>query len=343
MNLLFDGVALTDSINLIQEPEPFVLDKIFTSKRSNPNKNVALEIFRGSDGIAQFVTENGEPKEVAKEPIKIEQFTIPKTYEKKTFSASELAKYQQFAKVVIENVGSASDRANEMVLRELASLKRRPYRLREKLGIEALTTGKIVDASVGLNLDFGFVTNEHKFTLTGTAKWDTTTGSPTEDILQYRTIIGERTGNNANICLMGANAAKLFRKNAEVLKYLDTNNVRVGSITLNGQVNSAAIYLGNYLGVDIYQYLQRYTNASNVKTKMFTDNIVTIIAPSDSFAIHSGPLEKINEQNELEFFMEDLLVTPVRDRYDKVLEWLCEQRSVPFIHNIDNVITATVA
>jgi len=343
---LYDSRSLTQAINKIPVTEPFVLDKIFWYKDQHDSDKIDIEITEGSSKIAQPVNRNEqEPRPVKQNTKKIESVNLPRTYECKVFTVQELKDIGVAGGIY----ASAADRKRaqaDKVAFELAELKERVLRLREKMAVDVISKGKIELSgnNVEFKIDFGFSSEAGRelVTLTGDDLWTATASKPLVQLRKWKGLIKQKAYQVPTICLLGSDAAAAFIDNTQVLKALDNLNNKVGSIDLNSDGSAAATWIGRLLGIDFYEYNQQYTNTAGAKTDMFDSKRAVLCAPGNTNRLHFGPAERIGQNGEViqyngEFFLE---IDPKSN--NKGLQWNCEQKSLPAIHDIGCFISAKV-
>lgn len=342
---IFEYRSLTTAINKIKSPEPFLLDKIFKTKQSHVADKIDIEIMEGSAKLAAFANQNEGAHLVNKGTRTVKTISLPRTYEKKVFNASELQSFKPLGDIYAGSAAERAQGANEMVLTELDELKARALRRREQMAAEALSTGAIsVDQeNINFSVDYEFVNTKQLITLSGAAKWDAGTAPDIgKQMKGYKRDIMRACGVSPNIAILGSSAADLFVSNAEIKKQLDNLNYKIGALDLTGEAGTAAIFLGRLYGIDFYEYNQQYLNSSGVATDMIAATKCILIAQSSAFRLHYGPMYRIENGN-LKVYTSEMLVESKTNDDKTILEWKAEQKSLPTIHDPGAVISLTVA
>jgi hypothetical protein len=121
------------------------------------------------------------------------------------------------------------------------------------------------------------------------------------------------------------------------LKALNNLNYQVGRLNLNNAVDSGALYVGTFSGMDVYGY----SNVYGTSDAFATDKVV-LIAPSDDLAIHFGPIVRIDETGKTQVFVQDMLVETITGRYRDKVEVTIESWPLPIVPNPDQIIVADV-
>lgn len=342
---MFEARSLTNAVNKIKAVDPFVINLLFKGKdKYHAADKIDLEISSSSDKLAQFVAKGGDPLSVKKGIKNIKTISLPMTWEKKTFTADELAAYKALGGIYI-SAQDLESRANQFVLRELEDLKVRILRRREQMACSAISTGTITvtQDNVSFTVDFDFAENTHLITNASGAKWDAATPSPTIEaqIRTHKSNIMKRTGFAATICILGSDAASAFLNSTAIKTLLDTNNYRIGSIDLNSPSQIYGNYLGRVFGIDFYEYNQTYTNQSGVSTNMIAADRAIFMTQNVAAELNHGPLFRIEGQN-LRVHQVDMLIEPRTNDDKTYLEWKINQKSLPTINDPDGIISVDV-
>jgi len=341
---MFEARSLTNAINRIKITEPFVLNTIFKNKQYHAADKIDIEIITGSDKLAQFVNQHESAVPIKKMSRIIKTLSLPRTFEKKLFTALELANYKPLSNLYVTNPEERTRLANEMVLQELEELKNRIVRRREQMACEALSTGQIIvnQDNIDFSVDFEFENNVHLITLSSTSKWSEANAKPLVNIRAWKRDIMKRCGLNADILILGSEAADAFITNESVKKELDANNNRVGVMDLTQPSTRAGMYIGRLMGVDIYEYNQQYTKSDNTTADMINPKKAIMVASGSSgFRTHHGPIYRVDSGN-LKIYQTEFLVETNTNEDKTTLDWKVEQKSLPTIHEPNAVISATV-
>lgn len=340
LDILYSQRSLTKQINQIKSVEPFALKNIFKNVERHASETIDIEIISGYSDVAQFSGYNeNEPHQISKNVKAVKQVTIPRTFEAKVFSVQELRDLNEIGKIYDMTADEKRAVVAEKLNMELAHLKDRALRLREKMAIEALSTGKITvsQSNVKFTLDFGYVTNKQKETLTGDDTWDTgvTVNIPGQIHSWRKKVPG------ANVLILDPTAAGYFMTNTKVTGELDNNNLKVGALDYTQTWNDAVVPLGKFRGLDVYEYIQQYDNGGS-DTNIMGSNKAVLVNTNKRFTMHFAPVFRI-ESNALKTHMTEFFVKPFTNPNGTVLEWQVEQKSLPAIFDLDAVYSVTVA
>ena len=149
---MFEARSLTNAINRAKVIEPFVLNTFFKNKQYHAADKIDIEIMTGSDKLAQFVNQHEGAIQIKKASKIVKTLSLPRTFEKKLFTALELANYKSIGNIYVTSPEERTRLANQMILQELEELKNRIIRRREQMACEALSIGKLTVSQD--NIDF---------------------------------------------------------------------------------------------------------------------------------------------------------------------------------------------
>lgn len=342
---LYDSRSLSQAINKVAATEPFLLNKIFYTKEQHDSDKVDIEIVAGSSKVAQFVNANEpNPTPASKLTKTMTTITIPRTYESKVFTA-QMLKDMNVAGGIYATAQERAKAQQEKVAMELADLKDRVIRVREKMAADAISTGAIAVSqdNIKFGVSFGFVTSAsgNIRTLTGADLWSATTGVPLANVRAWKNFIMKSSFQNANICILGTSAAEAFVGNENVRKAFDANNFMVGRVDLTQDGTVGATYLGRLLGIDFYEYAQQYIPDGGSATDLIPTDRAILVAAGTTNRLHYGPAYRING-NAVQVFNGEFLLE-IDDKSSKtMLQWNCEQKSLPAIHDPGCVVSVKV-
>lgn len=349
---IFSWHSLTAAVNKVAPARTFLLDTFFKTKVQHSVRDIYYGKSEESDKLALFVNAHENPKLVAQMQKGAKHFQLPITREKKVWTAEELAKQgKQVGEVFVGSPADIANASNTYVLQEVQSLKNRVIRLREWMAAQALDTGKITVSqdNIDFELDYEYLDQRNSFTLTGTSLWSNAGSKPLEKIREYKRLLAQR-GYTASHLILGYSAANAFIAHADVKAYQLRPDFVIGSVNLTNKYTDYGNFLGNFMGVDVWEYPYQYTNAAGAKTDMITSTSAIMVGQptdmtpaSDPFRLHYGPVFRVDAGNRPLTITNEMLLEPHTNEYRTFLEWILEQCSLPVIHDRDAVIKAKVA
>lgn len=340
---IFSWRSLTESLNKVLPPPTFISDTIFKTTVNHAADIVDIDIWRGKTKLARFVNKGESPALIGKDSsVQKQSVTLPRIFEKKIFTANELANFKTDGMVYAGSPADIVNQSNLYKMRELQSLQDRLARRKEMMACTLLTTGALsVDQSnIEFTYDYKYGAGVSLVTLTGSEKWDQTTPKIISQIRKQKTNMIKRTGAAPTVGILGTDAADKFLEDAGVMKGLNNLNYKVGQLDLNGNVSNGADYLGRFLGIDWYVYGGSYTDDNDAEQELYGTKLCTLVAPDNSFRMHYGPIYRIEGGQTLTIRNNTYLAPFVND-YGTDLEWLIESKPLPVVHNPDRVIAIT--
>ena len=349
---LYDQRALTEAINQIPVTEPFLLDNVFTDKQFHNAEVVDIEFYKGIQGVANFVS-NDAKKPVPVKHIKksVKSVTIPRTWESKYFSLQDIININAIGNIYSDPATQKKAQDAELY-KELAELKDRGWRRRELMAAQGLTAGLITveQDEIYFKIDFEFEDTVHKVTLTDTALWTNAASNPIGYIKQCQRYIMQRSFSPMKLILMGANAVDAMLSNANFIKQnrIPNTSWAQDKIDITQNVSHAGGYIGTMLnGVGVYEYSQQYIDpATGLVADMFPSDYICCIASNsgvnNSFRQHIAPIYRKSPSGVQAYTTDFYIDVPYNDADDQGVEWRCEQKPLPAIHNADCLIITKV-
>jgi len=341
---LFDWRSLTESVNKIKPAKSFILDTIFKTPVSHVADVVDIELITGRTKLSRFVNKNEGPQLVGKDTsAQVVTFRLPRIFEKKVFTANELAAFKTDSSVYAGSAADITRQAELYKARELQALQDRLARRKEQMACQILTTGAltVTQSNIEFTYNFKYGQGQSLVTLTGSDKWDQATPKIATQIRKQKKSMIDRSGAVPTIGILGTDAAEKFVQDTAVMKDLNNLNYKVGSLDLNGNIgDNGADYIGRAYGIDWYVYGGTYTDDSDASQELFGTKLCVLVAPDNSFRKHSGPIYRIENGQSLTI-RSDVYVAPFVDEYGTSMEWLLECKPLPAVHNPDRVIAIT--
>ena len=341
-----DRLSLTKSINLLQNPEPFMLKTFFSTKEFHLSNQINMVRKKNVTGLAQFVPNSAEAVTVNTENNEqLIAVNIPRTFEKKVFTAEELQRIDLASNPYATDKAQLVSLSNQYVLAELAALKRRVELRKEAMACEALTTGKLIytGENIAFTIDYGYTAGEQLVTLDAAHKWGASGVKIFDSIDELQGKLQDRAFASASKMILGTKAASVLKNDDGILKQLDTSYNNVGKLDKTQRYTAWGRYLGNLLGIDIYEYTQKYTRSNRTVKDLFPIDSVLLVADVDGATkLHYGPSFRISDSFGLNVDTSELLVEPKKNDDNTAFEWKVEQHSLPIIHAPEAVICAKV-
>jgi len=105
----------TNAINRAKVIEPFVLNTLFKNRQFHAADKIDIEITIGSDKLAQFVNQHEGALPIKKLSKVVKTLSLPRTFEKKLFTALELANYKSVGNIYVTSPEERTNLANQMI------------------------------------------------------------------------------------------------------------------------------------------------------------------------------------------------------------------------------------
>lgn len=333
---IYNWIELTEAVSKIPPKATFLQTNVFKTKRFHATDTIAWEVLTGSNQISKFKSKYGDPSAVGTSTREVKSATLPRIFEKKVFEASDLQMISNAVNIVPTGANQVISKADELLLYELTTLKDRIINTIEWQCAKALSTGELTMVGDDVTYYYNYGYEEGKQIVSPTSAWSGSTAKIKKDLQAWKKLIYARSGQNPSLCLLGSNAASAFVDSEEVQKALDTLNYKVGVLNLNEGAKAGAIYLGTFMGIDFYEY------SFNINgEEAFGSNLAVLLAPNDTFQVHFGGINRIQDGKN-QVFVQDILVQTKPNQYDTAVEIIVESKPLPIIHNPDLVVVAQV-
>ena len=341
---MFDKRTMIAALESMPPKRTFLKDLFFNNVITSETDKIDVDIYKGNQKMAAFVSPKVGSITVKKEGWKTETYTPPLIGLDDITTAEDI-----LTRSIGENVysqKSPDERAAEILLRDMARLDTMIEIREEWMCAKALFTGAVDVSGEGVsqNIDFG-MSNSHKVTLGTGVKWTDTGINPLTDIATWKTLIAKDSFLSADIVIMGAGAAKAFINNAEVQKNLDIRNIDLGVIRPQ-ELPSGAKYIGSdrLNGVDYYTYEGFYVDpTTGVQTPFVPNGAVLLASKSARTSMMYGAVTIADENTKA-------LLTYAMARVPD--SWVSKKpaarfiqlnsRPLPVPHDIDGFVVATV-
>lgn len=333
---LFTPRYLSETINQLPAARTPLRDLVFSKKRTATAETVDFEIITATQKLAKFRARGREAAVVDKRGRKIVTFRIPSIREKEEFKAEHFLNTTAPGTGIYTNQADINKMAENKAAEELQELRNRIARTNEWLAAQALT-GSI---SISLDdydvaIDFGFA-DTHKPVLTSTAKWDASADVDIPAALRsWRRLIAKDSGYQADVVIMGSDAADKFLANNKVQKLLDNKNIVAGKLDLAG---SNPDYIGSFLGFDFFENSGGYVDDTDTAQSYLASDKVVVVARDAPFHWWNGPVDDLDANfGVMEFFSKKFRVP------DPSVDWLLVASApLPVVHHAGAIVYADV-
>jgi hypothetical protein len=318
--------------------EPMVVKNVFKNTFLHNTTTIAVETIEGENEIAKFVSPGEDPTTVGLGGRTAEAYILPRIYERKIFTAEELAQFE-----VLDNSESSIKQANDSIQREIGRLQERLYRRCEQMACQALSTGKVTVSQDNVAFENDFkVPNSRIITRSSDAtKWSAASGNViVKDIIAFKRLIAS-SGAPADMLLVGTEVGDAIRSNEDLRKSLDTSYYDVGAVKLQEVMGAAGSYIGKIAGVNVFEYHQQYMSGASATDMIGTKKAIMVATGGQGFGMHYGGIAHI-AKGALKIDRQPFSLTVNEDPYGKFVEWRLESYPLPVIQKPKALVTATV-
>lgn len=342
---MFDRRTMIAALEKMPPMRTYLKDLFFSNVVTSDTEKVDIDIYKGNQKMAAFVSPKIGSVTVTRDGFKTETYTPPLIGLDRPTTAEDILKRSIGENIY--NAKSPDQRAAEILMRDMADLDSMITRREEWMCSKALFGGAVDVSGEGAsqNIDFG-MSSTHKITLSSGSKWTDTGVNPLEDIKEWRDLISKDSFLSANIVIMGKTAAKAFLANEKVQKLLDIRNIDLGVIRPQELANGAT-YIGSdrLAGVDYYTYDGYYADPDNsfALTPFVPNNKILLASTNARTSMMYGAVVVADESSKA-------LLTYALSRVPD--SWISKKpaarfiqlnsRPLPVPHDIDGFVSATV-
>ncbi len=338
----FEFIALLNAISYMNQPTTFLLELFFKLVPPHPTKTVMVDIERGGESMAVFVSPLHEGHVVKKNGYITDTFEPAYIKEKIPFTPDDLL-VRQPGEVLFAPNQDQSDRLNLLVAKNLLILMKRIIRREEWMASQALTLGQMNVVGDGINRNINFnMLPTHLPVLAGNSIWtDLVNADPQANLSTWIDLILDDSGLNADKVVMGSAAIRSFLNHPKIKEVLNNRRMNIGDITPQLKNNGAQKIADWYdPNCEIWTYSGKYIDpATGNRMNLLPPNAVLIGSSAARcerhFAVIQDLKAKVNAA--LQFFPKTW------ETEDPSALWLMLQSApLPIPHQIDGFVCATV-
>ena len=332
--------AMLKALNMNRAEKFFLLDTLFRTVETFDTETVDIDIIKGDERLAPFVSPRVEGKLVEEQGFSTRSYKPGYVKPKYIIPAVDLINDRSPGQNIYE--GSASQRSADRLAKNLQDGQKQIQRREEWMASQGLVTGKVDVVGDGINyqIDFG-MSPSHLVTLTGTDKWSDSASTPLLDIRKWARTISEDGYVNADIIVGGSEAIDALLKNEEVYKYLDNRRILVGGIDPKN-LAPGVTYFGTItatgINVDIYEYNGSYIDDAGVRQYFIPKDRIVMTSTQADFRRNFGAIADFDAG------LQPLAVYPkswmTEDPSARTV--LLQSAPLPAPHQIDAIISAKV-
>lgn len=279
---LYTPRTLAEVVKTTPPVRTFLRDRFFTNVKTFPTKRVDIDIVKGNRKMAAFIHPMVGGEIVQAEGYETKSYAPPLINPATISTADQLL--ERLPGEDMYSGKTPADRAAEKLIEEYNQLNDMTTRREEWMAAQVLTTGQLKVKGKGVDevIDFGLT---NKITLASTKKWGASAADIWGNLKDWKQQVSRNGFANANMVIMGKDAADAFMADATVAKLLDNRRIEIGAIKPE-EMEGGITYYGhlNLPGVDIYGYDEVYLDDETGETKpLIPDNVVLMIPSAASF------------------------------------------------------------
>lgn len=272
---IFETRTMLKAIEQMYIPKTFLLDTFFRNEQVFTTEYVDIDIIKGKRRLAPFVSPRAQGKVVEKTGYYARSFKPPYIKVKMPTTVEDLLKRQP-GQTIYEGGKTPAEVAAAEVGKNLLELIQMIQRREEWMAAQALTTGKITITGDGVDAEIDFLmANDHKVTLSGTAKWTDSASDPVKNLRTWKRKIAQDSGVTADVAVMGSAVIDAFLAHEKVQKALDNRRIVLGQIDPR-ELPSGATYWGNVANIDIYSYDEWFVDDTGTEQPMVPENTLIL-------------------------------------------------------------------
>lgn len=250
--------SLTSTINETKSPNSFLKDLLFGAHQTFPTETIEAGLLTGDRSIAPFVQRDGEAIAVEGLGETFQTVGFPNISIKRPMTASELLFNRRPGSVIFPTRGQQLSALEQHVARDMQRMADLISNAEEYLCSLALTGTVSYTAADESNFTVTYP-KPSGHTVNSAVAWSShASATPSVDFTTAKRLINAEHDLPTTHCIMSQEASTNFVQIAEVKAsggLLDNRRIEAGGLELRRQFElSGAIFLGNYMGVDCWEY-----------------------------------------------------------------------------------------
>ncbi|QEH67270.1 major capsid protein [Cellulosilyticum sp. WCF-2] len=268
--------AMLQALDL-RKPMRSFFTGFFPNSQVHIEELLEIETKKGKRLMAPFVSKRKGGKLITRAGYSSKLIKAPKIAPERMTTADDISQ-----KTLGENIYSGktpAQRSREILASDLSELEEYILRRKEWMCREIILNGKIdiqdEDEGLDIQIDYQF---DNKETLSGEAKWNTSTAKILEDLTRWRRAVIKKTGKAPRVLLMASDVYQLFKQNSGVQKELNILNLKTADITPR-VIDPALTFLGRIieLDLDVYCYDEWFVDDDGEEQPMLPEGHVLLL------------------------------------------------------------------
>jgi len=278
---LYETRTMMAAIERMMPARTFFRDTFFSDSETYVTEKIDVDFKKGKRKMAPFVAPRVGGITMDRDGYVTKSYTPPRIAPQRALSKDDIA-----ARAMGEALYSKTtpeQRAAQLLGKDLAELDEYITRREEWMCREVLINGKVTmkglvddtsNKTIDEVVDYNFTNKE---TLAGTAKWDTATADPYEDLKRWRLAVIKSSGRAPNVCIMASDVAEKFIQNGKIQALFDKKSITVGTIEPIIK-NDAVTFIGKIteLGLEVYSYDEWFLDDDGVEQPMMPEKTLLL-------------------------------------------------------------------
>ena len=295
-----DTYSLVQAVELIKKPASFLVDTFFPQKLPTaPTSFVAVEYRKGKKTLAPYIVKGAKGVNIARDGSNVRYYAAPMVAPRRVISMQDI-ELRQFGEAPIYSQMTPAERAAAMQARDFNELLAMIQNRKNKMAADILQTGKTTIkgyADDGQTVEIDEINFNFGGLLPVSNSWSNAAADIYGNIYAAVEKIGEDTGELPTVMLCGKNVERALLKNNEIKDWLmipNRENLAMMSLTPNFQSPNVR-YIGNLqsLGLEVYSYLETFTDDDGTVKPFLDPNTVIIATPGKGKQL-SGAITLLN-------------------------------------------------
>lgn len=297
---LKDTVSLMQAMERIKPPATLLVDTFFPQiPTAAVTTKIAVEYRKGGRRLAPFVVEGGHGINVARTGSTVDIYEPPMVAPRRTVRPEDIE--QRGFGETIYSTKTPAQRATEIQANDLADMQAMIMNRKNQMAAEILTTGAYTIngyADDGTTVKTAKIAFDWSQKITPSTAWDQPNASIYSDLRNASALIQENAGVVPTVAIVGKNIADYMLGNNEIMKWLAVpSNANLSMASIQPRIESpqvARIGLIQSLNLEVYSYMETYTNDAGKTVSFLGENDVIIGVPGRGRQLH-GAVTLINE------------------------------------------------
>ncbi len=281
---IYSTQALTRAVRSLDVPSQFLLNLAFSTIVEHQSEEILFDTDDSKPRMTPFVAPESKGQIVQSKGRRTDMFKPAYIKDKRVLRPSTALR-RVAGEPIAGNLSPAQRQAINL-RKNLQDMVEGKQRRMEWMAAQVLLTGSVTVTGENYptaNVDFGRHADLTK-TLTTSARWGESGVSPVEDLETWIDLVHDTSGASPNIIVLETKALNLLKADPKFKDAVDTrrggdSTAELG-ITVRGQGNDKARFIGTLGDVEIWKYQETYTDDAGNQQKLIPDHTVLILSPS---------------------------------------------------------------